>query len=126
MLRRPPRSKRTDTLFPYTTLFRSLVASLGTPFPLDTPVGELPIGARQMVAITQALASGAEIVVMDEPTASLAGHERERVYETIRRLAAEGKAVLFVSHFIDEIMALTDDVTVLRDGRTLLHAETAG
>src|SRR3546814_20743247 len=63
---------------------------------------------------------------MDEPTASLAGHERERVYETIRRLAAEGKAVLFVSHFLDEIMALTDDVTVLRDGRTVLHAETAG
>src|SRR3546814_13530306 len=63
---------------------------------------------------------------MDEPTASLAGHERERVYETIRRLAADGKAVLFVSHFIDEIMALTDDVTVLRDGRTVLHAETAG
>src|SRR3546814_15684587 len=79
-----------------------------------------------MVAITQALASGAEIVVMDEPTASLAGHERERVYETIRRLAAEGKAVLFVSHFIDEIMALTDDVPVLRDGRTVLPAETAG
>ncbi|MCM8730538.1 sugar ABC transporter ATP-binding protein [Hephaestia sp. GCM10023244] len=104
----------------------SLVASLGTPFPLDTPVGELPIGARQMVAITQALASGAEVVVMDEPTASLAGHERERVYATIRRLAAEGKAVLFVSHFIDEIMALTDEVTVLRDGRTVLHAETAG
>src|SRR3546814_11120590 len=63
---------------------------------------------------------------MDEPTASLAGHERERVYETIRRLAAEGKAVLFVSHFIDEIMALTDDVTVLRDGRTVLHAEPPG
>src|SRR3546814_1619831 len=67
-----------------------------------------------------------DVCSSDLPTASLAGHERERVYETIRRLAAEGKAVLFVSHFIDEIMALTDDVTVLRDGRTVLHAETAG
>src|SRR3546814_16271764 len=99
---RPPRSTRTYTLFPSPALGRS-------PCPLETPVGELPIGARQMVSITQALASGAEIGVMDEPTASPAGHERERVYETIRRLAAEGKAVLFVSHFIDEIMALTDD-----------------
>jgi ribose transport system ATP-binding protein len=103
----------------------ALVASLGDPFPLDVLVADLPIGARQMVAITQALASGAEVVVMDEPTASLAGHERLRVYETIGRLAAEGKAVLFVSHFINEIMALTDEVTVLRDGRTVLNAVTA-
>lgn len=102
----------------------ALVASLGEPFPLDAPVSDLPIGARQMVAITQALASGAQIVVMDEPTASLAGDERHAVYETIRRLAAEGKAVLFVSHFIDEIVALTDEVTVLRDGRVVLHAAT--
>ncbi|WP_213981010.1 sugar ABC transporter ATP-binding protein [Sphingomonas sp. dw_22] len=103
----------------------ALVASLGDPFPLDTLVADLPIGARQMVCIAQALASGAEVVVMDEPTASLAGHERTRVYETIRRLAAEGKAVLFVSHFINEIIALTDRVTVLRDGRTVLNAVTA-
>ncbi len=103
----------------------ALVASLGDPFPLDALVADLPIGARQMVCIAQALASGAEVVVMDEPTASLAGHERTRVYETIRRLAAEGKAVLFVSHFINEIIALTDRVTVLRDGRTVLNAVTA-
>ncbi len=102
----------------------ALVASLGDPFPLDTLVADLPIGARQMVAIAQALASGAAVVVMDEPTASLAGHERAAVYATIRRLAAEGRAVLFVSHFIDEIVALTDEVTVLRDGRAVLHAQT--
>jgi ribose transport system ATP-binding protein len=102
----------------------ALVANLGDPFDLDTPVGELPIGARQMVAIAQARASGAELVVMDEPTASLAGHEREAVYATIRRLVREGKAVLFVSHFIDEIVALTDEVTVLRDGMVALSAPT--
>ncbi|MFV0625373.1 ATP-binding cassette domain-containing protein [Sphingomonas sp. ac-8] len=101
-----------------------LVAALGNPFPLDALVADLPIGARQMVAIGQALASGADVIVMDEPTASLAGHEREAVYATIRRLAADGKAVLFVSHFLDEIVALTDEVTVLRDGRAVLHAET--
>lgn len=102
-----------------------VIAGLGNPFALDDLVADLPIGARQMVAIAQALASGADVVVMDEPTASLAGHERSRVYETIRRLADEGRAVLFVSHFIDEIVALTDEVTVLRDGRVVLHAPTA-
>ena len=103
----------------------ALVAGLGRPFDLDTLVGDLPIGTRQMVAIAQALASGADTIVMDEPTASLSGHDRARVYDAIRALAAAGKAVLFVSHFIDEIVALTDEVTVLRDGRAVLHAATA-
>ena len=104
----------------------ALVDSLGRPFPLDSLAGDLPIGARQMISIAQALAGGAELVVMDEPTASLAGEERETVYATIRRLAErEGKAVLFVSHFIDEIVALTDRVTVLRDGVAALDAPTA-
>jgi len=102
-----------------------IVASLGDRFDLDALVADLPIGARQMVAIAQALAGGAELVVMDEPTASLTGDERETIYATIRRLAhEEDKAILFVSHFLDEIVALTDEVTVLRDGRVVLHAAT--
>ena len=104
----------------------AIVESLGDPFDLDTLVADLPIGARQMVAIAQALAGGAELVVMDEPTASLSGDERRKIYAIIRRLAhEEGKAVLFVSHFLDEIVALTDEVTVLRDGRAVLHAPTS-
>jgi ribose transport system ATP-binding protein len=103
----------------------AIVGMLGDPFALDSPVAELPIGARQMVGIAQALAGGAELVVMDEPTASLSGEERQLVHAVIRRLARkEGKAVLFVSHFLDEIIALTDEVTVLRDGRAVLSAET--
>lgn len=104
---------------------RSLVADLGNPFSLDVPAGDLPIGKRQMVAIVAALAADAQLIIMDEPTASLAGHERDNVYATIRRLKAEGRTVLFISHFIDEIMALTDNVTVLRDGRAVLDARTA-
>lgn len=103
----------------------AIVAHVGSPFALDDKVADLAIGARQMVCIVQALASGADLVVMDEPTASLAGHERQAVYDVIRRLARdEGKTVLFVSHFIDEIISLTDEVTVLRDGRAVLHAKT--
>ncbi|MEO1969314.1 MAG: sugar ABC transporter ATP-binding protein [Sphingomonadaceae bacterium] len=102
-----------------------VVARLGNPFALDELAGDLPIGARQMIVIAQSLASGAELVVMDEPTASLATEERETVYAIIRSLAREdGKAILFVSHFLDEIVSLTDEVTVLRDGRAVLHAPT--
>ncbi|SDA10700.1 sugar ABC transporter ATP-binding protein [Sphingomonas sp. NFR15] len=103
----------------------AVTAMLGDPFALDAIVGDLPIGARQMVAIAQALVGDPALVIMDEPTAALAGHERETVYRTIRQLADAGRAVLFVSHFLDEILALTDAVTVLRDGRAVLHAETA-
>ena len=91
----------------------------------DQLVGSLSIGQRQMVAILQALGTGAELIVLDEPTASLAAGERETVYEIILRLSrAEGKAILFVSHFLDEIIALTDCVTVLRDGQAVMRAET--
>lgn len=99
--------------------------SLDDPFDLDAIVGDLPIGTRQMVAIAQGLMSDPALLIMDEPTASLAGEEREQVYRTIRRLAGEGRAVLFVSHFLDEIVALTDEVTVLHDGRAVLEAWTA-
>ncbi len=103
----------------------AVVAMLGDPFGLDDIIGDMSIGERQMVAIAQALIGDPELVIMDEPTAALAGHERETVYRTIRQLAEAGRAVLFVSHFLDEILALTDELTVLRDGRAVLHAETA-
>ena len=91
----------------------------------DAEVGDLSIGQRQMVAIFQALGSGAELIVMDEPTASLAMEEREVVYQTVRRLAqVEKKAILFVSHFLDEVMSLTDCVTILRDGEAVMRAHT--
>ncbi|MBD9638830.1 sugar ABC transporter ATP-binding protein [Ensifer sp. ENS07] len=92
----------------------------------DTLVGSLSIGARQMVAIFQALGTGADLIVMDEPTASLAAEEREIVYQTVRTLSRkENKAVLFVSHFLDEIVSLTDQVTVLRDGVAVMRSETS-
>ena len=89
-------------------------------------VSALSIGERQMVSILQALGTGADLIVMDEPTASLASEERELVYATVRRLSqGENKAILFVSHFLDEVMSLTDQVTVLRDGKAVLRADTA-
>jgi ribose transport system ATP-binding protein len=105
--------------------FASICERVGYRIEPDQLVSDLPIGERQMVAIYQALGTGADLIVMDEPTASLAAEERELVYRTVRRLSkGEGKAILFVSHFLDEVMALTDQVTVLRDGQAVMRAQT--
>jgi len=89
-------------------------------------VADLPIGQRQMVAIIQALALGAALVIMDEPTASLAQAERDIVFETVRRLSArDGTTFLYCSHFLDEVLSLTDRVTILRDGRVVADEATA-
>ena len=109
----------------YRSRFGELCDRIGYRLDPDALVGDLPIGQRQMVSIFQALGTGAELIVMDEPTASLAGDEREVVYETVRRLSrVENKAILFVSHFLDEVMALTDCMTILRDGQAVMRAQT--
>jgi ribose transport system ATP-binding protein len=110
---------------PLEARLRRLLASIGYELDLHAPVAALALGERQMVGILQALAAAAALIIMDEPTASLAAVERQIVHRTLRRLAAEGRAVLFVSHFLDEVLQLTDEVTVLRDGAAVLTAATA-
>ncbi len=106
--------------------YEELCQRIGYRLDPDALVGDLSIGERQMVSIMTAVGTGADLIVMDEPTASLAAEERELVYATVRRLSkGENKAILFVSHFLDEVMALTDQVTVLRDGTAVLRANTA-
>jgi ribose transport system ATP-binding protein len=81
---------------------------------------DLPVATRAQIAIARALqdvSTGEGLVILDEPTASLPAHEAELLHAAIRQLGRSGHAVLFVSHRLDEVMALTDRVTVLRDGR---------
>jgi ribose transport system ATP-binding protein len=79
-----------------------------------------------MVCILQALAADARLLIMDEPTASLSDFERTMVFDTIRRLRdSRGTSVLFISHFLDEILELCQHVTVLRDGVTVLNEPRA-
>ena len=104
--------------------FEALCQRIGYQVDADALVSSLSIGQRQMVSILQSLSTGADLIVLDEPTASLAMNERDLVYGAVRHLSAEGKAVLFVSHFLDEVMALTDRVTVLRDGAVVMTAQT--
>ena len=87
-------------------------------------VSDLSIGERQMTAILQALSHDARLVVMDEPTASLAQDERDVVFAAIRRLRDNDRAVIFISHYLDEVLELTDAITVLRDGSVAVSAPT--
>ncbi|MGW6599836.1 sugar ABC transporter ATP-binding protein [Streptomyces sp. NPDC055036] len=90
------------------------------------PVGKLSIGARQMVSILQALARDPALVLLDEPTAALSPTERDVLFRSVRRLRDQGTTFVYVSHFLDEILELTDHLTVLRDGAVVVDAPTAG
>ena len=82
-------------------------------------VGNLPVGARQLTQVSKALALDSRVVVFDEPTARLTSHERERLFKVIRRLADAGKMIVFISHYLEEVLEISDRVTVLRDGRSV-------
>ncbi len=90
----------------------------------DTKVKDLPIGQRQMVEIGKALLHDAGIIAFDEPTSSLSRKETEHLFRIIRDLRARGKAILYVSHRMEEIFLLCDAVTVFRDGRKIETFET--
>jgi len=98
-----------------------------TGFELDPGerVNRLSIGAQQQVEILRALGRGARVIAMDEPTAVLAEHEKRNLLDLIRRLAAGGTTILLVSHFLDEVLAVSDRVTVLRDGAHVVTAAAA-
>jgi ribose transport system ATP-binding protein len=92
----------------------------------EAPLGSLDIALRQMVAIARAVSSGARVLVLDEPTSSLTEREVRILFALVRRLAAEGVAIVYISHRLDELYAICDDVTVLRDGRLVETRPLAG
>ncbi len=83
---------------------------------LEIPVGELTLAQRQMVALARALSQECRLLIMDEPTASLSGRESQMLLRIIQQLRSEGVSILYVSHRLEEIFAIADRVTVLRDG----------
>ncbi len=91
----------------------------------DRPVGALPIAARQVVEICRAMAARASIVLMDEPTSSLPREDVERLFALIRRLRDRKVAVVYISHFLEEVRELADSYTVLRDGRSVATGRLA-
>ncbi len=99
---------------------RQTVAALhtvGDPVAPDTPASELTPAQRQLVEIAGAVSRSARVLVLDEPTSSLSAAETERLFDHLRRFRAAGGGILYVSHRLEEVFALADEITVLRDGK---------
>jgi methyl-galactoside transport system ATP-binding protein len=94
-------------------LFRELRIDLDP----ESRVGELSVSKVQSMEIARAVSYRAKVIIMDEPTSSLTSHEVEHLFGIIRKLRAEGVAIIYISHKMEEILAISDDVTILRDGK---------
>ena len=103
----------------------ALLDSLGVRIDPSAAAGSLSVAHQQMVEIARALSTAARVIILDEPSATLSDVEVEVLFGVLRRLKAQGLAILYVSHRLDEIFALADRVTVLRDGRLVETAPIA-
>ena len=103
--------------------FQALVALTGIPIDPDASVRSLSVAQQQRVEILRAVARRSEFVIMDEPTARLSAEERSQLHRLIRSLRDQNITVLFISHFLDEVLDLADDITVMRDGRVVRTTE---
>ena len=105
---------------------RDVLARLGLAIEPTATLGRLNIALKQMVAIARGVSLDAKLVVLDEPTSSLTAREVSLLFDVIRRLKAGGVAVVYISHRFDELYAVCDHVTVLRDGRLVAARPLAG
>ena len=113
---------------------RERIQKLSSAYGLDVDpnqtVETLGVGERQRVEIIKVLFRGARILILDEPTAVLVPHEIEELFDNLRELKAQGETIVFISHKLDEVLAIADTITVLRAGRTVAtvdpHDVTAG
>ncbi|HET6438072.1 MAG TPA: sugar ABC transporter ATP-binding protein [Anaeromyxobacter sp.] len=95
---------------------RAAMTRIQVDLDLDAEVGELPIGVQQLVAICRALTSDLKLLILDEPTSSLPKHDIDNLLAVVRDLQKHGIAILFVSHKLNEVLAVAERITVLRDG----------
>jgi rhamnose transport system ATP-binding protein len=105
---------------------QALFADLDVHLDVGAQVRGLSMADQQLIEIAKALSIDAQVLILDEPTASLSAHEVERLFAIVRRLRERGVAILFVSHRLDEVFELCDRATVFRDGRHVVTAATTG
>ncbi len=95
------------------------LSQLGIDVNVRATMGTLPLGVQQLIELGRVLFSGAEIIILDEPTSALSPPEIKRLFDTLRHLRETGKSIIFISHFLDDVLAVCDTVTVFRNGRKI-------
>lgn len=104
---------------------QELVEKFGFQIDLKTKVEDLSVGMKQRVEILKTLYRGADIIILDEPTAVLTPQEVEELFKILRQLRKDGKTIIFITHKLNETMALSDRVTVIRKGKVVFNCNTS-
>jgi simple sugar transport system ATP-binding protein len=102
---------------------QAIMDQSGTHVDLDTLVSDLGVGKRQRVEILKVLYRGARILILDEPTAVLVPQEVDELFGNLHRLVADGATIIFISHKLDEVLTVSDDITVIREGTTVAEVK---
>lgn len=90
----------------------------------DDIIGDLSMGQRQMVEITKSIMKDSRIIIFDEPTTSLSNKEKDKLFEIMHRMQAQGKSIIFISHILEDVFEHTDEIAVLRDGEIISQRKT--
>ncbi len=104
---------------------QKLFAAMGVDIDPTRRVSDIPAGHRQLTEIVKATSQPCKVLVLDEPTTALSGNEVDRLFDYVRHLRAQGVAIIYVSHRMDEIFRVADRATVLRDGKHIVTAPLA-
>lgn len=108
---------------------RQLVREVSTRYGLavdpDAKVRDLPVGIQQRVEIIKALSQGAELLILDEPTAVLTPQETEELFQVLKNMARQDKTIIFISHKLKEVLTISDSITIMRAGQVVANLETA-
>jgi len=104
---------------------KTQLATLGLDIDPSTRMGSLPVGIQQLIELSRVLFSGARIIILDEPTSALSPPEVQRLFAALRRLKDQGRTIVFISHFLDDVLEISDRVTVFRNGRKVITEQTA-
>ena len=99
---------------------REQLHKLGLDLDPRITLGDLPIGIQQLVELSRVLFSGASIIILDEPTSALSPPEIERLFRSLRKLRDAGNSLIFISHFLDDVLSIADQITVFRNGRKVV------
>ena len=104
---------------------QQLLHELGLDIDVSKRMGELSVGSQQLVEIARVIFSGARIIILDEPTSALSVPETRRLFEFIVSLKQQGKTIIFISHFLEDVLEVTDRITVLKNSRKVTTLPTA-